>query len=126
VTSPEEAKNNGETYPNLYADVNSPNGHSITCTMSVVNPNDHSQSGLGSILAPRSFTFTSSGYNRPGPWTYQAPEDDLAVGQYDQLKVTCHDNSPNPAPNASAFSRPFKIVQAEPVCCEQKTLLLRA
>jgi hypothetical protein len=122
VTSPEEVYSDGETYPNLYADAYTPNGHSITCVIGVVNPNDHSQSGYGSILAPRSYTFVSAGYNRVGPYTYKAPADTSAIGKYDQIEVTCHDNTNSAVANASAFSLPIPIRQPPVVCCVSKAI----
>ena len=114
VTSPQEADNDGETYPNLFADAYTPNGDSITCTVGVADPNDHSQSGFGSISGTRSFTFTSHGYDRVGPYTYQAPNDGTGdvVGQYDQIEVTCHDNSDRSVQDAQGFSKPFQITAA--------------
>jgi hypothetical protein len=114
VTSPEEVNSDGETYPNLFGDVYGPNGDSITVVFSVVNPNDHSQGGLGSIVGQRSFIFTSHGYDRIGPSTYQAPSDQTAVGRNDQIEVTAHDNSNPSVKDASSFSLPFPI-KAPPV-----------
>ncbi len=117
VTSPEEVDNNGETYPNLYADAYTPNGDSITCVVGVTDPDDHSQSGFGSIVGARSFTFVSHGYDRPGPFTYKAPQDALAVGQYDQIEVTCHNNTDRRVADAQGFSKPFQIHEAPGTCC---------
>jgi hypothetical protein len=114
VTSPEEVNNDGEIYPNLYADAYTPNGDSITCVIGVTNPNDHTQSGLGSIVGQRSFTFTSHGYDRVGPYSYQAPTDSTTVGLNDQLEVTCHDNTNKSVKDASGFSRPFPIIATKP------------
>jgi hypothetical protein len=114
VTSPEEVNNDGETYPNLFADAYTPNGDSITCVIGVTNPNDHTQSGFGSIVGQRSFTFVSHGYDRVGPYTYQAPTDATAVGKNDQLEVTCHDNSNVNVKNASGFSQPFPVIATKP------------
>jgi hypothetical protein len=114
VTSPEEVNNDGEFYPNLFADAYTPNGDSITCVIGVTNPNDHSQSGFGSISGQRSFTFVSHGFDRVGPYTYQAPTDTTAVGKYDQLEVTCHDNSNVNVKNASGFSQSFQVIATKP------------
>jgi hypothetical protein len=114
VTSPEEVNNDGEFYPNLYADAYTPNGDSITCVIGVTNPNDHSQSGFGSISGQRSFTFVSHGFDRVGPYTYQAPTDTTAVGKYDQLEVTCHDNSNVNVKNALGFSQSFQVIATKP------------
>lgn len=111
VTSLQEVYNDGETYPNLYADVYSPEGDTITCVMAVFDAANQSISNLGSIYGTRSYTFTSAGYNREGPWTYQAPDDGTGavVGQYAEVGVTCIDNTDSSVEKSVSYSSEFEI-----------------
>ena len=114
VTTPQEVYDDGETYPNVCADVTAPNGDSITLVFSVVNPSDHTQSGIGTMVGQRTFTFTSQGFDHICGATYQAPNTLDANGRQEQIEATAHDNSNTSVANASGFSQPFTIMNRPP------------
>jgi hypothetical protein len=109
VTTPEEVYSDGETYPNLYADVYAPVGDKVTVVFGVANADNPLQAGRGSIESGRSWTFISKGYDRVGPAIYKAPWDDTAIGKNDQLEATVTDISNSSVKPVSAFSMAFPI-----------------